>query len=641
MVVIDTNEAKLGSDKYGKSFPANSPFKECNLQIQDTTMQAHLQRDVKYHDTSTNLESSSNCKKEANPEHITQHLKHQKTDKELYPCQHCGAKLSSKDTLKNHLLIHSGQQKMTTCNICNIQIQQSSLPRHLMTHDSKTFPCPEVGCNKQFKDKSSVRRHLLTHTKDYKKECSLCHLVVMDLSQHMKIHDVNRKKYPCPECNKLFTKKAHVRRHMLNHTKEQKTECPICKMMCSNVKNHIFYVHGSNEKETCPECGKEFKHLHLHMRTTHADREKKLCLICDKEVFDLKTHLKTHDADREIFTCPECNKLLTSKESLTAHMKTHDRNREMFPCELCDKLFTSKSHIKKHMLIHIGQQKKTECPICKVKVQNIRSHILSVHKKIKSKCSICEKEVATSSLKTHLETHDLNRKMFPCPKCEKSFTSKSHVDRHMLSHSDEQKTRCTVCNKMIVNLRIHMLFVHDKQERQECPECGIKVKHLNLHMKSKHGDKKGKVPCHVCQKLLKPSSMKDHMLIHKGAQKSECPICKQMFSDVKNHVRYVHEKLEKECCPKCGLKVKRLKLHMTIHHGEEGKKTCEICNKQVLNLKEHMLIHGERSKTFSCHRCKSSFFNKRNLTRHIKLTHSSKEDIKPAALFNGANALMK
>ncbi len=460
-MVADSNERKFVCTQCGKSLSTKAILKEhvlrhqgvtfpCTLCNQTFTGEANLRRHVKYQHTYTALEPCSICKKEVKPPGMAQHLKLHETDRELYPCQQCGAKLVSKASLQAHILrVHSDEQKMTTCKVCNIEVKQRCLRRHMLTHNTRTFPCPEVGCDKEFKHKRSIQLHLLTHAQDYKKECPVCHLHVAALKEHMKIHDVNREKFPCPECNKLFNTKAHVRRHMLNHTKEQKTECPICKVMCSNVKNHILYVHERKEKETCMECGKQVKHLNLHMNTMHraTEREKKLCLVCKKEVVDLKTHLKMHDGDREMFACPQCKTLFNTKYHLASHMKTHDKNREMFPCDFCDKLYTRKHQVKKHMMnIHNGQQEKTECPICKKKLVKVQQHILHVHNKIKSKCPICEKEISTSGLKKHMKTHDRDRETFSCPECEKkTFTSKGHVKRHMLIHSRAlQKTQWLV-----------------------------------------------------------------------------------------------------------------------------------------------------------------------------------------------------
>ncbi len=265
--------------------------------------------------------------------------------------------------------------------------------------------------------------------------------------------------------------------------------------------------------------------------------------------------------------------------------------------------------------------------------QDIKKHISQVHDKLKSKCPLCEKDILIDGLKTHLETHNSNRKMFPCSICERIFTSKDHAKRHMLIHSNEHKTECPICKSMVADVKGHIRYVHDKIGKEECPKCGVKVKHLNKHMDSIHGEKSKhqKVSCPECKVLLLPESMKDHLLIHSGGQKSQCPICKDIFSNVRDHVHNVHEKKKKENCPACGAKVKHLELHMTKHHDNGVKETRAICKKEVFDVKKHMLIHGNRSKSISCAQCDKMFFYNKNLRRHIKLQHGSQKVLNPTA----------
>ncbi len=258
--------------------------------------------------------------------------------------------------------MHSGQQKRVPCKVCNKQIQPVNMPqhlnmsRHLLTHQEGTISCPLQGCNVRFADKSYIKRHLLSraHTQGVKKECSVCHAKVLELNQHMKIHDVDRKKYPCPECKKLFASTSNLKKHRLIHSQKHQTECPICKMMCSSIKAHILYVHEKKGKRSCPKCGVQVRTLKRHMEIKHGRNEKKSCLICNKKFLHLKLHMKMHDPDRKTLSCPQCQMLFRCKLELSVHVKSHDKSRKMFSCVVCQKLFTNKRNMKKHELSHDG-----------------------------------------------------------------------------------------------------------------------------------------------------------------------------------------------------------------------------------------------------------------------------------------------
>ncbi|CAH2001553.1 unnamed protein product [Acanthoscelides obtectus] len=84
------------------------------------------------------------------------------TGQRPYSCPHCGKGFSQKEPLRVHMRTHSsiGSEdiQLHYCSVCpKVFCHASGLSRHLVTHTGKQFKCRH--CEKQFTDKSSLRRH--------------------------------------------------------------------------------------------------------------------------------------------------------------------------------------------------------------------------------------------------------------------------------------------------------------------------------------------------------------------------------------------------------------------------------------------------------------------------------------------------
>lgn len=78
-----------------------------------------------------------------------------------------------------------------------------------------------------------------------------------------------------------------------------------------------------------------------------------------------------------------------------------------------------------------------------------KSHMLT-HENISSfKCNKCDKTFTKKlSLKRHLKGHTKKlRSLFKCHVCDKTFTEKSSLQRHLNGHT--KKLQCTICSKVV------------------------------------------------------------------------------------------------------------------------------------------------------------------------------------------------
>lgn len=200
---------------------------------------------------------------------------------------------SGEDDLRVHLSEQHNKNKYTTCIVCCMELTtKQSLRRHVLAHTGfkvkktmKVISCDEIEagedgitkcrmCLKSFVNETLLRNHMQTvHNKNGDTICLLC---LKELKSHRTLLD-----------------------HMNTHRGDLKHKCQFCGKRFVNptrLKNHIQSVHQEVKelKKPCPKCGRTItlsmfeKHLKLH------DQPKKfVCEIC-KWVYASRSGLDLH-----------------------------------------------------------------------------------------------------------------------------------------------------------------------------------------------------------------------------------------------------------------------------------------------------------------------------------------------------------
>ena len=202
--------------------------------------------------------------------------------------------------------------------------------------------------------------------------------------------------------------------------------------------------------------------------------------------------------------------------------------RPLFSCLSCDRMFSGIGDLRAHV-----KQKHTD---------------RSVKKKLQFSMwdYSCDRP---SRLKLHEVTHT-KVKAFKCTVCDKSFTKKGGLTKHIKSiHTKESKYQCQSCDK-IFNLRSnlfrHLKTVHDKIKSFVCDQCGKKFGrngHLTRHMRIHTNDKPYK--CSFCEKsFTQLYSLKSHQITnHTGQFPHLCKFCPKGFmvpGKLRKHVEKFH-----------------------------------------------------------------------------------------------------
>lgn len=88
---------------------------------------------------------------------------------------------------------------------------------------------------------------------------------------------INKDRYACKFCGKVFPRSANLTRHLRTHTGEQPYKCKYCERsfsISSNLQRHVRNIHNKEKPFKCP-----------------------LCDRCFGQQTNLDRHLKKHDAD--------------------------------------------------------------------------------------------------------------------------------------------------------------------------------------------------------------------------------------------------------------------------------------------------------------------------------------------------------
>ncbi|NXL37161.1 ZN652 protein, partial [Glaucidium brasilianum] len=263
-------------------------------------------------------------------------------EKQHYPCKKCPRVFNNRWYLEKHMNVtHS---RMQICDKCGKRfLLESELLLHHQTDCEKNIQC--VTCGKGFKKLWSLHEH------------------------NKIVHGYAEKKFSCEICEKKFYTMAHVRKHMVAHTKDMPFTCETCgKSFKRSMSLKVHSLQHSGEKPfKCEVRSRVLPHLASSQTRTKT-------LIWGKISHFLGLPL-IHIGHKQ-FMCQWCGKDFNMKQYFDEHMKTHTGEKP-YICEICGKSFTSRPNMKRHRRTHTGE-KPYPCDVCG---QRFRfSNMLKAHK---------------------------------------------------------------------------------------------------------------------------------------------------------------------------------------------------------------------------------------------------------------------
>lgn len=245
---------------------------------------------------------------------------------------------------------------------------------------------------------------------------------------------------------------------------------------------------------------------------------------------------------------------------------------EGYYCTPCDKHFKTSRQLNAHNLSHFEYRRRGNLadkePVCKV----------------------CNKALSSkTSLNEHMLTHS-NDKQYVCMLCDKPFRNKANLVMHINGHTIHPNHRCKMCGQCFEDadeldrhVRKHKVLTRE----YTCRECGQRFRskqtcwaHLNSHMRAKS---KPGLSCDVCGRVLSTkATLKEHMFIHSGEKPFECQLCGKKIRHRANFIIHVqgHSLGQPHMCSICGMgfsKKSELCSHTAAEHPEDRPFFCIIC----------------------------------------------------------------
>ncbi|KAK7881831.1 hypothetical protein WMY93_030240 [Mugilogobius chulae] len=247
-------------------------------------------------------------------------------EKPHFSCKKCPRIFNNRWYLEKHMNVT--HNRMQICNNCGKRfLMESELLLHQQTDCEKSIQC--VTCGKAFKKLWSLHEH------------------------NKIVHGYAEKKFSCEICEKKFYTMAHVRKHMVAHTKDMPFTCETCgKSFKRSMSLKVHSLQHSGEKPfKCENCSERFQYkyqLRSHM-SIHIGHKQFMCQWCGKD-FNMKQyfdeHMKTHTGEKP-YICEICGKSFTSRPNMKRHRRTHTGEKP-YPCEVCGQRFRFSNMLKAH-----------------------------------------------------------------------------------------------------------------------------------------------------------------------------------------------------------------------------------------------------------------------------------------------------
>ncbi|XP_063072057.1 zinc finger protein 420-like isoform X2 [Engraulis encrasicolus] len=357
------------------------------------------------------------------------------------------------------------------CSTCGkVFLRPSGLAEHQKMKDLQRRPTPHyarnkncrIDCERMVNDRSEEREPPSTEGS----QSSTQQATLQKMPSHSKKQDTKRpRKYPCLECDKVFTSSYHLRSHQKLHTGLTPHACPHCDktfQQKAGLTTHLN-IHTGNQPFECSSCRKKF--FRVSALVDHLVRHTDCMMDCERMI--------NEQSEVKDLPSTEQSRLSTLQATLR---KAHKAPK--YPCSTCGKVFLRPSGLAEHQKMNDLQRgtphyaRNKNCRIDCERMVNDRSEEREPPSTEGSQSST--QQATLQKMPSHSKKQDTKRPWkYPCLECDKVFTSSYHLRSHQKLHTGMRPHACPHCDKTFqqkAGLTIH-LNIHRGNRPFECSSC--------------------------------------------------------------------------------------------------------------------------------------------------------------------------
>lgn len=475
-------------------------------------------------------------------------------------------------------------------------------------------------------------------------------------------YDSDTKPHVCPTCGQSFSLKIQLKRHTMLHANGEPFTCVNCSKdgeeNDEDSADASYNLRLSKKGDySCEICSMTFSSKRLLLRHTNDEHSLESSHFCDDcpEIFETAADLKKHSATHHK------TKSATKKRKSESNSGSSSKS---LVCPKCNKAFAYQKSWDNHVSKCGSDDSTSKTP--RKRSSNDGDEYEPSSSKTKRKRSsddADEYEPSSSkrSRKSFVDVHENSDKKHECDVCGKSFTRKSALDGHMITHitNEEEEEYESDDNEEVIPAYKKKNEARNSKPAAEnqnlggikrsfvCIKCNFVcfsqmtlVKHVcrrdnaaarrdspikNTKPQADGKKKRKQYKCYNCGEFFELlEELKLHEMTHTPIDHT-CEICERTFRNdrkLKRHYKHTHNvEVEDDSDEEDDWSRKK--------RGKDKRKNKSVKVKDDSDIEEVYSgkKHGNRSKDYECNLCGKRFAGERCLQKHIERHEEGGESV--------------